>query len=202
MGSEQHQLGIIIYTLYGHIGKLAESVAAGVKTSGLEADIYQVAETLPPAILEKLHAPPKPKYPIATAETLTKYDGLLFGIPTRYGNFPSQLKAFIDSTGGLWASGALYQKPYGVFVSTGTGGGRESTAINSLSTFVHHGLIYVPLGFAPVFQDITNLNEVHGATPWGAGTIAGADGSRQPSELELRIAKVQGTEFAKVVKKL
>lgn len=167
------KIGIIIYSLYHHIAKLAESVKAGVESSGMEAKIFQVKETLPESILEKLHAAPKLPYDIADLKTLTDYDGFLFGIPTRYGNMPSQLKTFFDGTGSLWASGALYHKPFGVFVSTGTGGGNEMTVVSSLSTFVHHGMIFVPLGYAKVFPQMTNLSEVRGGSPWGAGTIAG-----------------------------
>lgn len=196
------KVAIIIYSLYHHIATLAESVKAGVESTGAKADIFQVPETLSEDILKILHAPERPKYPIATLDALTNYDGVIFGIPTRFGNMPAQLKAFLDGTGGLWAQGALYHKPAGVFVSTGTGSGREMTVVNTLSTLAHHGMIFVPLGYAKVFQDITNLDEVHGATAWGAGTLAGPDGSRKPTELELRIAKAQGSEFAAAAKKL
>lgn len=114
---------------------------------------------------------------------------------------PAQMKAFIDATGSLWQKGKLYHKPAGVFISTGTGGGNEMTVVNFLSTLSHHGMIYVPLGYAPVFGELTNLNEVHGGSPWGAGTIAGPDGSRKPTELELKVAFTQGAEFGKVVSK-
>lgn len=194
------KIAIIYYSLYGHIGKLATAVQSGITKAGGTADIYQVAETLPEAVLQKMNAPAKPDIPIATPETLTKYDAFLFGVPTRYGNFPAQWKNFWDQTGGLWASGGLYHKFAGVFVSTGTpGGGQETTVINHLSTLTHHGFIYVPLGYAAAFEKITNLDEVHGGLPWGAGTFAGADGSRQPSNLELEIAAIQGAEFYKVV---
>lgn len=197
----KERVAIIIYSLYGHIGKLAESVKAGVASAGGVADIYQVAETLPAEILEKMHAPPKADYPIATPDVLKEYGSFLFGVPTRYGNMPSQMKSFIDSTGGLWASGALHHKPAGVFVSTGTGGGNEMTAVSMLSTLAHQGMIYVPLGYAEVFGELTDLSAPHGASPWGAGTIAGSDGSRQPTELELKVAKTQGKAFHDVVSK-
>ncbi|KAG7867350.1 hypothetical protein KL918_002789 [Ogataea parapolymorpha] len=173
----------------------------GLEAGGVGAKIFQVPETLPESVLEKMHAPPKKSYEEATVSTLQEYDAFMFGIPTRYGNFPAQFKSFIDQTGGLWASGALYHKPFGVFVSTGTGGGNEMTVVNSLSTWVHHGMIYVPLGYAKVFSLMTDLSQVRGGSPWGAGTIAGADGSRQVTPLELEIAKAQGTEFAKVALK-
>jgi len=125
--------------------------------------IFRVPETLPEDVLGSLHAPPKPDYPIITPEILATYDAFLFGIPTRYANVPAQWKAFWDSTGGLWASGALNGKYAGVFVSTGTlGGGQEMTVYNSLSVLAHHGIIYVPLGYKQAFPQLTNLEEVHG----------------------------------------
>jgi len=171
-------------------------VKAGVESAGGNATIYQVPETLPQEVLEKMHAPPKPDYPIMTPEILATYDAFLFGIPTRYANSPAQWKAFWDSTGGLWASGALAGKYAGVFVSTGgPGGGQEMTVFNSLSALAHHGIIYVPLGYKAAFPQLTNLEEVHGGSPWGAGTFAGPDGSRQPSALEHEIARIQGKSF-------
>lgn len=195
-------VGIIIYSLYGHINKLAEAAKAGIESTGAKADIFQIEETLSPEILQKMHAPAKPDYPIATPETLTQYDAFLFGIPTRYGNFPAQWKTFWDKTGGLWAKGALHGKAAGVFVSTGTpGGGQEVTVLNSLSTLAHHGIIYVPLGYKNTFPLNTSFEVVHGGSPWGAGTFAGPDGSRTPNELELEMAQIQGKTFAETVSK-
>ncbi|KAJ8483035.1 hypothetical protein ONZ45_g9750 [Pleurotus djamor] len=197
------RVAIIIYSMYGHVAKLAESVKAGIETAGGSAKILQVPETLPTEVLTKMHAPAKPDYPTVAAADLKEYDGFLFGIPTRYGNFPAQWKAFWDTTGGLWASGALAGKYAGLFISTaGLGGGQETTAISSMSTLAHHGIIYVPLGYAHHFADATNLSEVHGGSPWGAGTLAGADGSRQPSELELRVAGIQGKMFWETLAKV
>ncbi|TID31289.1 hypothetical protein CANINC_000130 [Pichia inconspicua] len=196
------QINIVIYSLYHHIAKMAESVKSGVESAGHKCEIYQVKETLPEELVKKLGSPGKLPYPEASLETLTTADGLMFGVPTRYGNMPAQLKSFIDSTGGLWAQGALADKPFGIFVSTGTGGGNEVTAVNCLSTFVHHSMIYVPLGFKVAGHLLANVNEVHGGSPWGAGTIAGADGSRQPTPLELEIAKLQGKKFAEITAKI
>lgn len=190
------KIAIIYYSTWGHIRTMAQSVKKGVESSGVTVDLYQIQETLPEEVLTKMHAPSKSEDPIATAETLKEYDAFLFGIPTRYGNFPAQWKSFWDSTGGLWASGALYGKKVGVFVSTGTpGGGQEVTTANAMSTFVHHGMIFIPLGYGKTFEKLTNLDEVHGGSPWGAGTYAGATGERQPSNLELEIAEIQGSEF-------
>lgn len=196
------KVAIIIYSLYHHVAQLAEAEKAGVEAAGGVADIYQVPETLDDATLKLLQAPERPNYPIATPDTLTQYDAFLFGIPTRFGNFPAQWKAFWDSTGGLWASGALYGKIAGVFVTTGTpGGGQEVTVLNSLSVLAHHGIIYVPLGYKNTFGELTNLEEPHGSSPWGAGAYAGGDGSRQPSKLELSIATTQGKVFYETAQK-
>ncbi|OCH88519.1 1,4-benzoquinone reductase [Obba rivulosa] len=197
------KIAIVIYSMYGHIAKLAEAVKSGVEAAGGSVTIYQIAETLPQAVLEKMHAPAKPNYPVLAPEDLPQFDAFIFGIPTRYGNFPAQWKAFWDATGGLWASGALAGKYVSLFVSTGTpGGGQETTAINALSTFVHHGLIFVPLGYSTTFAQLANLTEVRGGSPWGAGTFAGPDGSRQPTALELELATLQGKHFYNTVSKV
>jgi len=203
------KVAIVIYSLYGHIGKLSEAIKAGVengfKVAGKEVEIgvYQVTETLSPEILTKMHAPAKPNLPIITPEILASYDAFLFGVPTRYGNFPAQWKAFWDATGGLWATGRLAGKYAGMFVSTaGLGGGQESTFLAAMSTYAHHGIIFVPFGYAHAFPQLTALDEVHGGSPWGAGTFAVSDGSRRPTALELEIATIQGTEFAKTISKV
>lgn len=193
----------MFYSMYGHIQKLAEAELKGIKAAGGNADIFQVQETLPQEVLDKMHAPPKSSYPVATPEDLLKYDAFIFGIPTRYGNFPAQWKAFWDRTGGVWMSGGYWGKYAGVFVSSGTpGGGQESTALAAMSTLSHHGIIYVPLGYKTAFPLLGNLEEVHGGSPWGAGTFAGADGSRQPTGLELQIAETQGRSFYEAVSKV
>jgi NAD(P)H dehydrogenase (quinone) len=121
-----------------------------------------------------MHAPGQDEsVPFVTPETLQEYDAVLLGIPTRYGNFPAQWKAFWDSTGKQWSTGGYFGKYAGLFISTaGLGGGQESTAIAAMSTLAHHGLIYVPLGYATAFQDLVDLSEAHGGSPWGAGTFA------------------------------
>jgi NAD(P)H dehydrogenase (quinone) len=195
-------VAIVIYTLYGHVAQLAEAEKRGIEAAGGSVTIFQVAETLPQEVLTKMHAPPKPNYPILSPNDLANYDGFILGIPTRFGNFPAQWKAFWDGTGQLWQQGKLQGKYAGLFISTGShGGGQESTAIATLSTLTHHGVSFVPLGYAPAFGQLTNLNEVHGGSPWGAGTFAGADGSRQPSALELEIAEIQGRTFYQHVAK-
>jgi len=197
------KVAIVFYSMYGHILKLAEAEKEGLKKVGIEADLYQVPETLPEEVLTKMHAPPKADIPIITPEILATYDAFLFGIPTRYGNFPAQWKAFWDSTGSQWSTGGYWGKYAGVFVSTGTpGGGQESTVISALSTLTHHGIIYVPLGYATSFPLLANLTEVRGGSPWGAGSFAGADGSRQPSALEIQLASTHGEAFGNAVSKV
>ncbi|KZF26003.1 benzoquinone reductase [Xylona heveae TC161] len=201
------KVAIIYYSMYGHIVKMAEAEKAGIEAAGGTVDIFQVEETLDQGALKAMSAPSKADYPVATPEFIKNqfptYDAFLFGIPTRYGNFPAQWKAFWDRTGGLWTSGALWGKYAGVFISTGTpGGGQESTAIASMSTLAHHGIIYVPLGYKTVFPILANLDEVRGGSPWGAGTFAGPIGQRQPSSLELELATEQGKAFYQAVSKV
>ncbi|PPQ93614.1 hypothetical protein CVT25_000948 [Psilocybe cyanescens] len=197
------KVAIVIYTMYGHIAKVAEAEKAGIEKAGGKADIYQVAETLPQEVLTKMYAPAKPDYPIITPDILVTYDAFLLGVPTRYGNMPAQWKAFWDSTGQLWAGGKLAGKYAGFFVSTaGLGGGQESTVVASLSTLAHHGILYVPFGYSHAFAQLTNLDEVHGGSPWGAGTFASSTGARQPTPLELEIAEIQGESFYKTVSKV
>ncbi|KAF1334016.1 Nad quinone oxidoreductase, partial [Globisporangium splendens] len=195
-------VAIIYYSTYGHIAKMAEKVKEGVESvAGVTATIYQVPETLSDEILAKMHAAPKKDHPIATPDVLKNADGILFGFPTRFGTFPAQVKALFDATGGLWSTGALVGKPAGFFFSTGTqGGGQETTAFTAVTFLTHQGLTFVPLGYRSPL--LFSFDEIHGGSPWGAGTYAGPDGSRQPSTLELDVAKVQGESFAQVAKKL
>jgi NAD(P)H dehydrogenase (quinone) len=196
------KIAIVYYSTYGHLAQMAEAVKEGVlKNEGVEASIYQVSETLDAEVLAKMYAAPKKDYPVATPEVLAEADGVLFGFPTRFGALPAQVKALFDQTGGLWATGGLVGKAAGFFFSTGTqGGGQETTAYTSSTFLAHHGFSFVPLGYRSPL--LFNMEEVHGGSPWGAGTLAGPDGSRQPSQLELDVAKVQGETFAQVAKKL
>lgn len=156
--------------MYGHIIDLAEAEKRGVEAAGGEAEIFQIAETFSEEVLAKMYAPPKSSYPIATPDTLLEYDGFLFGIPARYANFPVQWKSFWDASGGIWQSGGYFGKKAGIFVTTGgPGGGQEATVVSALSTLVHHGITFVPLGYKPAFAQLTNLTEAHGGSPWGAG---------------------------------
>ncbi|KAM3524082.1 hypothetical protein MY4038_007905 [Beauveria bassiana] len=197
------KIAIVYYSMYGHIKQLADAEKKGIEKAGGTVDVYQIPETLSEDVLAKMHAPPKAT-DVAVLEdpkTLLDYDGFLFGIPTRYGNFPAQWKTFWDKTGGIWASGGYWGKKAGLFISTGTlGGGQESTAIAALSTLTHHGIHYVPLGYGKTFAQLADLSEVHGGSPWGAGTFAAGDGSRQPTAKELEIATLQGEAFYNAIK--
>ncbi|KAH6988255.1 minor allergen Alt a 7 [Ilyonectria sp. MPI-CAGE-AT-0026] len=197
------RVAIVFYSMYGHVQQLAEAEKQGIEAAGGSADIYQIAEMLPPEVLAGAHAPPKSTYPIAEPEKLLEYNAFLFGIPTRFGNFPVQWKAFWDKTGTIWGSAGLWGKYAGIFVSTGTsGGGQESTVIAALSTLVHHGIIYVPLGYKTAFASLADLSEARGGSPWGAGTFSGADGSRQPTAKELKLATIHGRSFYEAVSKV
>ena len=184
--------------MLGIISQCAKPAACGLLTA---CALCRIPETLSDDVLAKMHAPPKPDVPVLSdPSVLEGYDAFLFGIPTRYGNFPGQWKAFWDQTGKQWASGSFYGKQAGLFVSTaGLGGGQESTAIAAMSTLAHHGISFVPLGYATAFAQLTDLTEVHGGSPWGAGVLAGSDGSRQPSAKELEVAQIQGESFFKLV---
>lgn len=187
--------------MYGHITQLSEGIKKGLEAAGAEVDIYQVAETLSEEILGKMHAPPKPDYPVITADKMTGYDGFLFGLSGRFGSVPAQVKAFMDSTGSLWQSGGLIGKTAGTFTSVGSqGGGQEMVNLMALPFFAHQGMVFVPLGYKD--PKAFSYDEVHGASPWGSGTFAGPDGSRQPSELELAIAETHGKHFAEITAKL
>eukprot|EP00965_Chrysotila_dentata_P064163 2124641-Pleurochrysis_carterae.AAC.1 len=179
---------------YGHVRTLAVEEKKGLEAAGCEAILLQVPETLTEDILTKMGAPPKADDLIANPFELADYDGILFGVPTRFGMAAAQMKAFLDATGSLWQKGALYGKPAGIFFSTATlGGGQETTALTFLTQLSHHGMIYVPIG--PSSPLIFDLTEPHGGSAYGAGTLAGPDGSRVPLELECKLAAHQGEQY-------
>ncbi|KAL5225069.1 hypothetical protein ABZP36_011708 [Zizania latifolia] len=198
------RLYIVFYSMYGHVEALARQAAAGVgAVEGVEAVLRRVPETLSPEVLEKMQAPAKdPAIPVITAPAdLEEADGVLFGFPTRYGAMAAQMKAFFDSTGSLWEKQRLAGKPAGFFVSTGTqGGGQETTAWTAITQIVHHGMLFVPIGYT-FGSGMFKMDEIRGGSPYGAGVFAG-DGSRQPSETELALAEHQGKYMASIVKKL
>jgi len=199
------KIAIVFYSMYGHIKQLAEAEKRGIEAAGGSATLYQIPETLPEEVLTKMHAPPKDSSikTLDDPKELEQYDGFLFGIPTRYGNFPAQWKTFWDKTGGQWQTGGYWGKYAGVFVSTASlGGGQESTAIAAMSTMAHHGIIYVPLGYKTTFGLMVDLSEARGGSPWGAGTFAGPTGARQPSANEIQIAEEQGKMFYSTLAKV
>ncbi|KAG4973844.1 hypothetical protein AAZX31_11G117800 [Glycine max] len=194
---------IVFYSTYGHVESLARSLKKGVDSiEGVEGVLYRVLETLPKEVLELMKAPEKDEtVPLISEDKLVEADGLLFGFPTRYGSMAAQMKVFFDSTGQLWREQKLAGVPAGFFVSTGTqGGGQETTAWTAITQLVHHGMLYVPIGYtfgAGMFE----MDSVRGGSPYGAGVFAG-DGSRQASETELALAEYQGKYMATIVKKL
>jgi NAD(P)H dehydrogenase (quinone) len=197
---------VVFHSLYGHVYQLAEAVAAGAReVPGVEVELLQVAETLPDAVLEKMGALGAKKafahIPLADAKKLAEADGILFGSGTRFGSASASMQAFFDTTGGLWAKGALIGKVGGVFVSTGTQHGGHETTVISMQTFLfHHGMLVAGVPYAA--QELTNMNEITGGSPYGAGTLAGADGSRRPTKNELAIARFQGRHTAGIAAKL
>ncbi|XP_028792287.1 NAD(P)H dehydrogenase (quinone) FQR1-like [Neltuma alba] len=193
---------IVYYSTYGHVEKLAHEIKKGADSvEGVEAKLWQVPETLTPEVLEKLGAPPKSDVPVITPNELTEADGFLFGFPTRFGLMAAQFKAFMDATGGLWRTQALAGKPAGIFYSTASqGGGQETTPLTSITQLVHHGMMFVPIGYT-FGGGMFEMEQVKGGSPYGAGTFAG-DGTRQPTDLELAQAFHQGKYFAAIAKKL
>ncbi|KAI9291268.1 NAD(P)H:quinone oxidoreductase, type IV, partial [Neoconidiobolus thromboides FSU 785] len=193
------KLFILFYTTYLHIYKMALEIKKGAEKQGkCDVYLYQIPETLSKEALKKVRAPPKPNVPYITTDLLRQADGILFGFPTRYGILPAQLKDFIDSCGQLWAKGELAGKMAGTFVSTATQhGGQETSILTFLTTLAHFGIIYVPFGYSS--PHLNNDTEILGGSPWGSSVIAGKDGTRQPSELELEIANLQGENFSKTL---
>ncbi len=196
------KVGLVYYSTYGHIKKMADEIAKAMEAEGVEVVKYQAKETVEEGVLTAMGAPPKSEDKViehSNLEELVSCDGIMFGLPTRFGQPATQIKNFWDSTGGLWQAGKFVGKLAASFVSTGTPqGGQETTHLTHVINLVHHGMIYVPLGYADA--SILSMDELHGGSPWGASTYAAADGSRQPSEVELKIAAVQGKNFAARVK--
>jgi len=197
---------MIFYSMYGHIYKMAEAVAAGAReVSGTEVSLYQVAELVPDEALEKSGAQAAraafAHIPTAKPAQLAEADAIIFGTPTRFGNMCAQMRNFLDQTGSLWAKGALIGKVGSVFTSTATQhGGQETTITSFHSTLLHHGMIIVGVPYSE--QRLLNMSEITGGSPYGASTLAGGNGSRQPSENELAIACFQGRHVAEIARRL
>lgn len=192
---------VLYYSAYGHIETMAYAVADGVREAGAQVVVKRVPELVPEDVARKSGFKLDQKAPIATVQELPEYDAIIFGTGTRYGNMTSQMKNFIDQTGGLWASGALVGKVGSVFASSATQhGGQESTILTFHPVLLHLGFIIVGLPYA--FQGQMGVDEVMGNSPYGASTIAAGDGSRQPSKVELEGARYQGRHVAQIATKL
>lgn len=197
---------VIFYSLYGHTYKMGLSIAEGAKSiEGANVKLFQVPELINDDVIEKIGAKSAKQtfshIPTILPNELENADAIIFGTPTRFGNMASQMKNFLDQTGGLWAKGALIGKVGSVFTSTGTQHGGQETTITTFHTvLIHHGMIIVGLPYAA--SGLLNMNEITGGSPYGAGCLAGADGKREPSQNELNLAKFQGMHVAKLTKKL
>lgn len=197
---------IVFYSTYGHVYQLAEAIGAGAwEVPGVDVTLYQVPELMPEEALEKSGAKQAraafAHIPIATPDQLADADAIIFGTPTRFGNMSAQMRNFLDQTGGLWMQGKLIGKVGSVFVSTATQhGGQETTITSFHTTLLHHGMVIVGVPYSE--PALMNMTEITGGAPYGATTLAGADGSRTPSENELRIARFQGRHVAAIAKKL
>ena len=200
------KIQVIFYSMYGHIHKMAEAVAAGAReVEGSQVDIYQVAELVPEGTLERMGAKAARQafahIPLAKVEQLPEADAIIFGTPTRFGNMCAQMRNFLDQTGQLWLKGSLIGRVGSVFTSTATQhGGQETTITSFHTTLLHQGMVIVGVPYSE--QGLLNMKEITGGSPYGAGTLAGGDGSRQPSENELAIARFQGKHVTQIAKKL
>lgn len=197
---------VLFYSTYGHIYKMAEAVAEGARAvPGANVVVKRVPETLPDEVLEKMGAKAAQgafaHIPVATVDDLASADVILFGVPTRFGNMAAQMRAFLDATGQLWATGKLIGKVGGVFTSSATQhGGQESTLLGFHTTLLHHGMVVVGLPYS--FAGQMRIDEITGASPYGASTITGGKGERMPSENELAAARFQGEHATKIGAKL
>lgn len=192
---------VLYYSSYGHIETMAHAVAEGVRKAGAEADVKRVPELVPAEVAKSSHFKLDQAAPIATIDELANYDGIIFGTPTRFGNMTAQMRNFLDQAGGLWFQNKLVGKVASVFTSSATQhGGQESTILTFIPTLLHLGMVYVGLPYT--FAGQFGHDEVKGASPYGASTIAGGDGSRQPSAIELEAARYQGAHVAEIAKKL
>ncbi len=200
------KIQVVFYSMYGHIYQMAEAIAEGARSvKDVEVSLYQVAELTPLEVLEKSGAAEARKkfahIPLIEIKQLMEADGIIFGTPTRYGNMCAQMRNFLDQTGGLWVKNSLVGKVGSVFASTGTQhGGQETTLTSFHTTLLHLGFVIVGLPYSEARQ--MNMDEITGGSPYGATTLAGGDGKRQPSKNELEMAKFQGKHVAEITKAL
>ena len=192
---------VLYYSAYGHVETLAHDLAQGARSAGSEVDVKRVPETVPDDIARSQHFKLDQAAPVATVAELENYDAIVVGTGTRYGRISSQMAAFLDQTGGLWSRDALVGKVGAAFTSTATQhGGQETTLFSIITNLLHFGMVIVGLPYT--HKGMTTLDEVAGGAPYGATTIAGGDGSRQPSEIERAGARKQGELVAKTAMKL
>jgi NAD(P)H dehydrogenase (quinone) len=192
---------VLYYSTYGHVETMANAVAEGARSTGATVDVKRVPETAPEAVAKAAHFKLDQAAPIARIDDLVDYDAIIVGTGTRFGRLSSQMASFLDQAGGLWMRGALHGKVGGAFVSTATQhGGQETTLFSLITNLLHFGMVIVGLPYS--FQGQMKLDEITGGSPYGVTTIAGSDGSRQPSENELEGARHQGALVAETAKKL
>lgn len=192
---------VLYYSAYGHIEQMAYAVAEGAKSAGAEVDIRRVPELVPADVARSSGFKLDQKAPIASVDDLPKYDAVIFGSGTRFGNVTAQLRNFMDQTGGLWMKGSLVGKVGSVFTASATQhGGQESTILTFIPTLLHQGMIVVGLPYS--FAGQSGVDEMKGGSPYGASTITNSDGSRQPSAVELEGARYQGRHVAGIAAKL
>jgi len=192
---------VLYYSSYGHIEQMAQAVAEGTRETGAQVEVKRVPETAPAEVAKAAYFKLEQDAPIATVQDLADYDAVIIGVPTRFGRMPAQMAAFLDQAGGLWASGKLNGKVGSAFGSTATQhGGQETTLFSVITNMLHFGMVIVGLPYS--YGGQMGLTEIHGLSPYGATTIAGGDGSRQPSQIELDGARFQGKHVAEVANKL
>jgi NAD(P)H dehydrogenase (quinone) len=192
---------VLYYSTWGHVEEMAKAVAEGARSAGADVTVKRVPELVPDEVAKAAYYKLDQEAPIASPNELADYDAIIIGTPTRYGNMTAQMKNFLDQTGALWAQGKLVGKVGSVFTSTATQhGGQESTILSTHTVLLHHGMVIVGLPYA--FQGQMGVEEVKGGSPYGASTIAGGDGSRKPSAIELEGARWQGRHVAEITAKL
>jgi NAD(P)H dehydrogenase (quinone) len=200
------KIQIIFYSMYGHLYTMSEAVAEGARSvAGAEVAIYQVPELVPEEALVRTGASAAraafAHIPVAEPAVMADADAIIFGTPTRFGSMAAQMRNFLDQTGQMWAKGTLIGKVASVFTSTATQhGGQETTITNFHTTLLHHGMVIVGVPYS--CPGLTNMAEITGGSPYGAGTLAGPDGRRQPSQNELDIARFQGKHVAEITARL
>jgi len=192
---------VLYYSSYGHIETMAQAVAEGARSAGATVDVKRVPETAPAEVAKAAHFKVDQAAPVATVAELPNYDAIIVGCPTRFGRMPSQMASFLDQAGGLWARGALNGKVGGAFTATATQhGGQEVTLFSVITNLMHFGMVIVGLPYS--YQGQMTVDEIVGGSPYGATTIAGGQGQRQPSAMELDGARFQGKLIAETANKL